>query len=91
MPRREQTTPQDAELSDIVVRLKPILGVKPGLYLTVLYALAVLLALFFVLFYPGLHRRGSYLVFTGAPDRATVLIDGHREQADWVRDFIARA
>jgi len=76
MPRREQTTPQDAELSDIVVRLKPILGVKPGLYLTVLYALAVLLALFFVLFYPGLHRRGSYLVFTGAPDRATVLIDG---------------
>jgi iron(II)-dependent oxidoreductase len=76
MPRREKTPPRDTDLFDVVVRLKPILGVRPGVYLTALYVLAVLLILFFVLFYPGLHRRGSYLVFSGAPDRATVLIDG---------------
>jgi iron(II)-dependent oxidoreductase len=76
MPKRDNTPPQGAEPSEVFVRLKPILGIKPGTYLTVIYVLAVLIALFFVLFYPGLHRRGSYLVLTGEPVRATVTVDG---------------
>lgn len=76
MPKREQNPPHDADLSEAVVRLKPFLGLKPGTYLTALYALAILVVAFFVLFYPGLRRRGSYLVFSGVPDRATVRVDG---------------
>jgi iron(II)-dependent oxidoreductase len=76
MPKRDKTPPQGAEPSEVFVHLKPILGVKPGTYLTVLYVLAALLVFFFLLFYPGLRYRGSYVVFSGAPVRATVLIDG---------------
>jgi formylglycine-generating enzyme required for sulfatase activity len=76
MPKREKTPPQGAGPSEVFVRLKPILGIKPGTYLTVVYVLLVLLILFFVLFYPGLRHRGSYLVLSGEPARATVLVDG---------------
>ena len=76
MPKRDITTSQAADLSEVVVKLKPILGMKPGTWLTALYAIVLLAVVFFVLFYPGLHRRGSYLVLKGEPSRATVLVDG---------------
>lgn len=76
MPKRENSPPQGAETEQIVVRLKPFLGIRPGTYLTVLYVIAILLVIFFALFFPGLRSRGSYLVFRGDPDRATVFIDG---------------
>jgi iron(II)-dependent oxidoreductase len=58
------------------VRLKPLLGVKPGTYLTVLYALAVLFVLFMLLFYKGLRDRGEYLRVTTYPRGAAVSVDG---------------
>jgi iron(II)-dependent oxidoreductase len=76
MPKRENTPPQGAEPAEVVVHLKPIFGIRPGTYLTAIYVLAVLIVLFFVLFYPGLRHRGSYLVLSGEPAHATVLIDG---------------
>ncbi len=76
MPRKDTTQSAPPDLSDVVVKLKPVLGIKPGTWLTALYAFALLLVVFFVLFYPGLHRRGSYLVVKGEPSRATVLVDG---------------
>jgi gamma-glutamyl hercynylcysteine S-oxide synthase len=90
MPRREKTPPQGAEPSEIVVRLKPIFGIRPGTYLTVLYAVAILLVLFFVLLYPGLRRRGAYLDFSGAPDRATVLVDGRYAGSTPCSLFVAK-
>lgn len=67
-----RSTTDDASL----VHLKPILGLKPAHYLTGLYAFAIALILFFLLFYPGLHARGSYLAVTTFPSKATVTVDG---------------
>jgi formylglycine-generating enzyme required for sulfatase activity len=61
---------------DGAVHLKPILGMRPGVYLTGLYAVALAVVLFFVLFYPGLHARGAFLSVTTYPDKATVKVDG---------------
>jgi formylglycine-generating enzyme required for sulfatase activity len=76
MPKRDITPSPATDLSEVVVKLKPVLGTRPGTWLTVLYGVALLLVLFFVLFYPGLRHPGSYLVLEGAPSRATVLVDG---------------
>jgi iron(II)-dependent oxidoreductase len=58
------------------VELKPILGVRPGIYLTVIYGLILVLVVFFVLFYPGLRNRGSYISIDVRPGYATVKVDG---------------
>jgi gamma-glutamyl hercynylcysteine S-oxide synthase len=62
--------------SEPAVHLKPILGFRPGAYLTVLYAVVLALLVFFLLFYPGLHRRGQYVAVSSVPGRATVSVDG---------------
>ena len=75
MPKKEKyTTHSDAE--DSSVQLRPILGVRPGLYLSVLYGAAALVVLFFLLVYPGLHRRGVYVSFSTLPEKATITVDG---------------
>jgi formylglycine-generating enzyme required for sulfatase activity len=61
---------------DITVHLKPILGIRPGLYLTWLYAAAAVVIVFFILFYPGLHSRGAFLAVSTYPDKVTVKVDG---------------
>ncbi|MDR2741899.1 MAG: SUMF1/EgtB/PvdO family nonheme iron enzyme [Treponema sp.] len=58
------------------VRLKPILGIRPGVYLTGLYALIFLGILFFILFYPGITEPGSLLVLNSEPQGAAVRVDG---------------
>ena len=75
MPKKDrvETHSDDAEVS---VQLKPVLGVRPGLYLSALYGLAFALLVFFLLFYPGLRHRGAYLVATSFPGQATVKVDG---------------
>lgn len=58
------------------VHLKPILGLRPGIYLAGLYALILLGFLFFILLYPGITNPGSLLVFNSEPQGAGVRIDG---------------
>jgi hypothetical protein len=58
------------------VRLKPIMGVRPGVYLAVLYALAVSAVLFFVLWHPGLTKPGGVMAFRSEPVGAAVRVDG---------------
>ncbi len=58
------------------VRLRPVLGVPPGVYLTVIYGLAVLLALFLALLYPGLRAPGGRIEVTATPRNVTVSLDG---------------
>jgi gamma-glutamyl hercynylcysteine S-oxide synthase len=75
MPKQSRPdTPPDA--ADVSVRLKPILGIRPGTYLTVLYVLVLLLLVFFLLFSPGLRHRGAYYRIDTFPDKATVTVDG---------------
>ena len=75
MPKKDRVEAR-SDVPEVSVQLKPILGIRPGMYLTVLYALVFLLLVFFLLFYPGLHKRGQYLVVSSAPARATVSVDG---------------
>ena len=75
MSKKDRTAGQ-APADDIAVHLKPILGMRPGTYLTGLYAVAVVVLLFFILLYPGLHRHGAFLAITTYPGKATVKVDG---------------
>ena len=61
------------EVSD--VKLKPLLGMQPGLYLTILYALILVILMVLLLVVPGIRNYGSNVRFTSAPAGAAVYID----------------
>ena len=75
MPKQEKMETK-TETEEVSVVLKPILGIRPGVYLTVLYAIIVALVAFLVFFNPGLRHRGAYLSVTTFPAEATVKVDG---------------
>jgi hypothetical protein len=58
------------------VSLKPFLGMRPGVWLSILYSAIILLILFFVLIFPGLLRPGSILSVKSGPWGAAVRLDG---------------
>ena len=58
------------------VKLKPLMGIRPGVYLTALYSLIILTALFFLLVFPGLKNPGAVLAVKTEPDGAAIRIDG---------------
>jgi formylglycine-generating enzyme required for sulfatase activity len=57
------------------VRLKPLFGMEPGRYLTILYAILLFLILFALLVLPGLVRGGSVVQFRSNPTAAAVYVD----------------
>lgn len=61
---------------DDTVKLRPLLGIRPGVYLTILYALMVGVILFFILLYPGMSKPGGLLSVTSEPQGAAVRVDG---------------
>ena len=69
--------PQGAEnqVEHDEVRLKPFLGISPGVYLTILYSILLLFVLFLLLFVKGLRERGEYLSVTTFPPGASVRVD----------------
>jgi hypothetical protein len=69
-PERQETESGDQ------VRLKPVLGVKPGYYLAALYGLVILLVLFFIFLYPGVSRPGSLARVRSEPSGAAFRVDG---------------
>jgi hypothetical protein len=68
--------PEGEMIPEDRVRFKPILGVRPGVYLACLYGLAVLSILFVLLVLPGLTNPGAVLVIESEPWGAAVRIDG---------------
>jgi len=70
----EKNHPAAPESED-QVHLKPIMGIRPGVYIAIMCALVLLLALFFVLLYPGIARPGSVVVFTSDPAGAALRVD----------------
>ena len=58
------------------VRLRPFLGMPPGAYLTGIYAVVLLVALFLVLVYPGLRSPGGRIAVSASPRHVTVWLDG---------------
>jgi hypothetical protein len=76
MFRKKNSSPARNQAADDRVRLKPILGVRPGVYLAFIYALVILTVLSFILIYPGLSRPGSAVVFKTEPAGAALRVDG---------------
>ncbi len=74
MPK-ERPAGENGEIR-VEVHLKPFLGIRPGVYLTILYALLALAVLFFLFFYKGLREQGTYLRVTSLPAGASVSVDG---------------
>jgi hypothetical protein len=72
------------------VRLTPLFGIKPGIYLTLLYSLIILIVLFFVLIYPGLTNPGSLVILISDPLGAAVRVDGVTLGATPCEIFIPR-
>jgi len=69
-------------LPDETVKLKPILGVRPGVYLACIYGFVLLVVLFFIFLYPALSNPLSVIVVKSEPWGAAVLVDGvYREAA----------
>ena len=62
--------------TEIQVKFKPFYGIRPGVYLTALYAIILLLILFLLLLYPGLKNPGAILTVKTEPADAAVRIDG---------------
>ncbi len=58
------------------VKIKPLFGMKPGLWLTIAYALAILLILFFVGVLPDLINGSKRVTFTSEAYNAAVYLDG---------------
>ena len=75
-PVRRKPHPAEAQVDQTEVHLKPFLGMSPGLYLTILYSLAIVFILFMLLFYKGLRDKGEYLRVTTFPPGASVKVDG---------------
>ena len=59
------------------VVLKPILGIKPGIYLLVLYIFIILLVLFFIGFLPGIVKGGRHVTFSSPIRGSGLYIDGN--------------
>jgi hypothetical protein len=73
MKETEKISEQD--IAQAKVTLKPVFGVRPRVYVPILYSLGILIILFFILVNPGLRNPGAYLVFQGNPESAAVYID----------------
>ena len=58
------------------VRLPPLLGLRPGIYLAIMYGAALMLIFFFILIYPGLRRPGSVVILKTEPAGAALRVDG---------------
>jgi formylglycine-generating enzyme required for sulfatase activity len=82
--------PDKQALPEDQVRLKPILGLRPGVYLTVAIVAVMLIVLFFVLLYPGIARPGAVVVFTSEPAGAALRIDGAYTGSSPCRIFVSR-
>lgn len=65
-----------AESEEVKVSLKPLFGIKPGIYLAILYSFILLLVLFFLLLFPGITNRGKRFQFESNVPGAAVYIDG---------------
>jgi hypothetical protein len=72
------------------VRLKPVLGIRPGVYLAALYGLVILLVLYFILLHPGITRPGAVVVFTSEPWGAAIRVDGIYAGSSPCRVFVPK-
>ncbi|MCL2558329.1 MAG: SUMF1/EgtB/PvdO family nonheme iron enzyme [Treponema sp.] len=71
-----------------IVRLKPFLGMRPGVYLAAIYATAIVAVIFFALFFPGVARPGAPVAFSSEPSGAALRVDGAYMATSPARVFV---
>ena len=71
------------------VKLKPLLGIHPCKYLTMLYSLVILILIFLIFFLAGIVRPGTLYSFVTVPSNAAVYIDGKYAGAAPCEVFVA--
>ena len=74
--------------ADDKVKFKPFLGIRPGVYLTIIYSIILLAALFFVLVFPGITNPRALLVIKSEPAGAAIRVDGIYMGASGDRIFV---
>lgn len=72
MKKHEDTMPISVE----PVKLKPLFGMEPGVYLTILYLTILLIVLFLVAVLPGILHSGKQVTFTSRVEPSIVTVDG---------------
>lgn len=85
-PAKGKPEPPSEEVEQVT--LSPVFGMRPGVYLSVLYGFVLILLLFLLLFLPGIVRFGSRVTFDTAPAGASVLVDGIRVGATPATVFV---
>jgi len=89
MQEKSASTPKQNETDDHV-KLKPVMGIRPGVWLTALYSFILLVILFFLLVFPGLVRGGAVLTVKTEPMGAAVRINGAYRGTSADRIFLSR-
>ncbi|MDR0551053.1 MAG: SUMF1/EgtB/PvdO family nonheme iron enzyme [Spirochaetaceae bacterium] len=57
------------------VKLPPLLGMRPGCYLTLFYGAVIVIVIFSIFLFPGIARKGSIYRFTSEPAGAAIRVD----------------
>ncbi|MCF7946363.1 MAG: SUMF1/EgtB/PvdO family nonheme iron enzyme [Spirochaetia bacterium] len=57
------------------ISLKPLWGIRPGLYILIGLVLIICIILFLLLVLPGMRNNGTYMSFTSEPVNSAVYID----------------
>lgn len=73
--RKKPNTAVKQEETDDQVKLKPLMGIRPGVYLTVLYSGILLVILFFLLIFPGLSSPGALLLVKTEPEMSAIRVN----------------
>ena len=83
--------PEEIEdASQIEVKLKPFLGIRPGIYLTGFYGIAILFVLFMLLFFPGIKKNGTAYEVESLPAGAAVHVDGFYAGSTPAKVFVTK-
>jgi gamma-glutamyl hercynylcysteine S-oxide synthase len=78
------------DISQVEVKLKPFLGIRPGLYLTALYTMGALLLLFLIFFLPGIKKDGTVYIFESTPPDAAIYVDEYYAGSTPAKVFVPR-
>ncbi len=79
----------NAEYIDLKVKLKSIMGISPGIYLTIIYAAFLALLIFSILFLPGLMKKGTRVYFSTSPEGAAVLVNNEYAGSTPFKGFLS--
>lgn len=74
MDNTKENTPEDMP---VTVTLPSPFGLRPGIYLSVLYGILLLLLFLFIFFLPGLRNPGERVTIRSIPSGAAVFINDH--------------